>query len=196
MQYKKVATEKKGFSSKNVIVSDYCYRHCVADWASLHYEKDCGDLLSVCCALRVSVVVASAHRGWRSTRRSSSPPTDRMEAAVLADASPLPREMFHPSGSSVSCGLCAALFISNKASNCPPSSPLSRTRPTGKRADSQRRPHFHSVPINRSPPRMFPSEWAEWRGGELLNQLDNTPLVLVSPSPPPFPPPSLPPSVI
>lgn len=90
--------------------------------------------------------------------------------------------MFHPSGSSVSCGVCAALFISNKASNCPPSSPLSRTRPAGKRADSQRRPHFHSEPINRSPPRMFPSEWAEWRGGELLNQLDNTPLLLVPPT--------------
>lgn len=30
---------------------------------------------------------------------------------------------------------------------------------------------------------MFPSEWAEWRGGELLNQLDNTPLLL-----PPAPP--------
>lgn len=50
MQYKKVAKEKNGFSSKKISVSDYCYRHCVADWASLHDEKDCGDLLSVCCA--------------------------------------------------------------------------------------------------------------------------------------------------
>lgn len=127
---------------------------------------------------------AAARRRRRTEWKQRCSPTHRLSRG----------RMFHPSGSSVSCGLCAALFISNKASNCPPSSPLSRTRPTGKRADSQRRPHFHSVPINRSPPRMFPSEWAEWRGGELLNQLDNTPLVLVSPPPPPFPPPSLPPS--
>lgn len=75
------------------------------------------------------------------------------------------RRMFHPSGSSVSCG-SRAVFISNKASNCPPSSPLSRTRPAGSRTDSQQQPPSHPEPINRSPPRMFPSEWAAGRGGE------------------------------
>lgn len=58
-------------------------------------------------------------------------------------------------------------------------------------------PPPHPEPINRSPPRMFPSEWAEWRGGELLKQLDNTPLLLppASPPPPSTPPPTLPPSL-
>lgn len=117
--------------------------------------------LVTCCQSVVRSVCASARQagGQRAAARHR-----RRQTEWKRRRSPTHRlsrgRMFRPSGSPVSCGLCA-LFISNKASNCPPSSPLSRTRPAGKRAGSQRRPHFHSEPINRSPPRMFPSDWAE-----------------------------------